>query len=46
MDVWGDTVKAPDRGRADHLAVVELALTRRPSHQHENEQLGMVIPGG
>ena len=47
MDVWGDTVKARRiEGERITLAVVELAPDSVvPSHQHENEQLGLVITG-
>ena len=47
MDVWGDTVKARRiEGERITLAVVELAPDSVvPAHQHENEQLGMVITG-
>ncbi|MFL5719138.1 MAG: cupin domain-containing protein [Chloroflexota bacterium] len=47
MDLWGDTVKARRiEGERITLAVVELARDSVvPGHQHENEQLGMVITG-
>src|SRR3954447_604017 len=47
MHVWGDTVKARRiEGERITLAVVELARDSVvPGHQHENEQLGLVIAG-
>ena len=47
LDLWGDTVKARRiEGERITLAVVELAPDAVvPGHQHENEQLGMVITG-
>jgi quercetin dioxygenase-like cupin family protein len=47
IDVWGTTVRAR-RVEGDRLtlALVELAPDSIvPGHQHENEQLGMVITG-
>lgn len=48
IDVWGDTVRARRiEGERLTLALVELAADSVvPGHQHENEQLGMVISGG
>ena len=47
LDLWGDTVKARRiEGERITFAVVELAADAVvPGHQHENEQLGMVITG-
>ena len=47
LDVWGETVRARRiQGERITLAVVELAPNAIvPGHQHENEQLGMVITG-
>ena len=47
MDLWGETVRARRiQGERITLAVVELAPDSVvPGHQHENEQLGMVITG-
>jgi quercetin dioxygenase-like cupin family protein len=47
MDIWGDTVRARRiEGERITLALVELAADSVvPGHQHENEQLGMVITG-
>ena len=47
IDVWGSTVRARRvEGERLTLALVELAPDAIvPGHQHENEQLGMVITG-
>jgi quercetin dioxygenase-like cupin family protein len=47
IDVWGETVRARRvQGDRITLAVVELAPDAIvPGHQHEAEQLGMVIEG-
>ena len=47
LDLWGDSVKARRiEGERITVAVVELAADAVvPGHQHENEQLGMVITG-
>ena len=47
IDVWGTTVRARRvEGERLTLALVELAPDAIvPGHQHENEQLGMVISG-
>jgi unsaturated pyranuronate lyase len=47
IDVWGTTVRARRvEGERLTLALVELAPDAIvPGHQHENEQLGMVITG-
>jgi quercetin dioxygenase-like cupin family protein len=47
IDVWGETVRARRiQGERITLAVVELAPDAVvPGHQHEAEQLGMVIEG-
>jgi quercetin dioxygenase-like cupin family protein len=47
IDVWGTTVRARRvEGERLTLALVELAPDSIvPGHQHENEQLGMVITG-
>lgn len=48
IDVWGDAVRARRiQGDRITMAVVELAPDAIvPGHQHEAEQLGMVIEGG
>ena len=47
VDVWGDAVRARRvEGERITLALVELAPDALvPGHQHEHEQLGMVITG-
>lgn len=47
IEIWGDTVVARRvQGERITLAVVELAPNAPvPGHQHEAEQLGMVITG-
>jgi len=47
LDLWGDTVKARRiEGERVTFAVIEFAPDAIvPGHQHENEQLGMVITG-
>jgi quercetin dioxygenase-like cupin family protein len=47
IDVWGDAVRARRiQGERITMAVVELAPDAIvPGHQHEAEQLGMVIEG-
>jgi quercetin dioxygenase-like cupin family protein len=47
IEIWGDTVVARRvQGERITLAVVELAPNAAvPAHQHEAEQLGMVITG-
>lgn len=48
FDVWGEAVRARKvEGERITLAVVELAPNAIvPEHQHEAEQLGIVIQGG
>ena len=47
IDVWGDAVRARRvEGERITLALVELAPNAEvPGHQHEAEQLGMVVEG-
>ncbi len=47
IDVWGDAVRARSvRGKQITMALVELTPNAIvPGHQHEAEQLGMVIEG-